>query len=69
MIRVYDRLLKEQRKSRLILQIHDELIVETAPGEEEAIQQLVQEEMEAAAALSVSLSVEAKTGRTWFEAK
>ena len=43
MIRVYDRLAKEERKSRLILQIHDELIVETAAGEEEAVQRIVQE--------------------------
>lgn len=69
MIRVYDRLLAEQRKSRLILQIHDELIVETAPDEEEAIQRLVQEEMEAAATMKVALSVEAHSGKTWFDAK
>ncbi len=69
MIRVYDRLEKEQRKSRLILQIHDELIVETAPGEEEIVQRIVQEEMEAAASLKVKLSVEAHCGKTWFDAK
>ncbi len=69
MIRVYDRLMKEQRKSRLILQIHDELIVETAADEAEAVQKLLQEEMEAAASLSVKLSVEAKQGKTWFDAK
>ncbi|MBQ8598775.1 MAG: DNA polymerase I [Oscillospiraceae bacterium] len=69
MIRVYDRLAREERKSRLILQIHDELIVETAPGEEEAVQRIVKEEMEAAASLKVKLSVDAHCGRTWFDAK
>jgi len=69
MIRVYDRLAKEERKSRLILQIHDELIVETAAGEEEAVQHIVQEEMEAAASLKVKLSVDAHCGKTWFDAK
>ncbi len=69
MIRVYDRLAKEERKSRLILQIHDELIVETAAGEEEAVQRIVQEEMEAAASLKVKLSVDAHCGKTWFDAK
>lgn len=69
MIRVYDRLAREQRRSRLILQIHDELIVETAAGEEAAVQQLVQEEMEAAAALKVKLLVDAHCGKTWFDAK
>ena len=69
MIRVYDRLAREERRSRLILQIHDELIVETAAGEEEAVQRIVQEEMEAAASLKVKLSVEAHSGKTWFDAK
>ena len=69
MIRVYDRLAKEERKSRLILQIHDELIVETAPDEVEIVQRIVQEEMEAAASMKVKLSVEAHSGKTWFDAK
>ena len=68
MIRVYDRLAREQRRSRLILQIHDELIVETAPGEEEAVMTLLKEEMEAAT-MKVTLSVEAHSGKTWFDAK
>ncbi len=69
MIRVYDRLEQEQRRSRLILQIHDELIVETCAGEEEVVQRIVQEEMEAAASLKVKLSVDAHTGKTWYDAK
>ena len=69
MIRVYDRLAKEERKSKLILQIHDELIVETAPDEAEIVQRIVQEEMEAAASMKVKLSVEAHSGKTWFDAK
>ncbi len=69
MIKVYDRLEKEQRRSRLILQIHDELIVETFAGEEEAVGRIVKEEMEAAAALKVKLSVDAHEGKTWYDAK
>jgi len=69
MIRVYDRLAKEQRKSRLILQIHDELIVETAADEVEIVKAIVTEEMEAASKMKVALSVDAHSGKTWFDAK
>ena len=69
MIRVYDRLLRENRKSRLILQIHDELIVEAAPDEVEAVHWILKEEMEAAAALKVDLSADVHSGKTWYDAK
>ena len=69
MIKVYERLEKENKKSRLILQIHDELIVETAEDEEAEVLQLVKEEMEAAAELKVKLSVDANSGKTWYDAK
>lgn len=69
MIRVYQRLRKEGMRSRLILQVHDELIVE-AP-EEEAVQAsaILKEEMEHAVTLSVPLTVDCHMGKTWFEAK
>lgn len=69
MIRVYDRLQREGRKSSLILQIHDELLVETAPDEVEDVKKILQEEMSNATKLLVPLLVEACVGKTWYEAK
>ncbi len=69
MIRVYTRLKKENLKSRLILQVHDELLIEAAPDEEEKVRQLLSEEMKSAAALSVPLETDVHSGRDWFEAK
>ena len=69
MIRVWRRLAKENLKSRLILQIHDELLIETAPGEEEEVARILTEEMKAAASLSVTLETDLHTGTDWYEAK
>lgn len=69
MINVYNRILKEQLKSRLILQIHDELLVETAHGEEEAVRRILAEEMQNAAHLKVPLEVDIHSGNDWYEAK
>ena len=69
MIRVHDRLLSEQLSSRLILQVHDELLVETCPGEEEAVARILREEMMGAADLKVSLEIDLHTGSSWYEAK
>ena len=69
MIRVWRRLDSEKLKSRLILQIHDELLVETAPGEEEKVAAILREEMKAAASLSVTLETDLHTGKDWYEAK
>ena len=64
-----DRALSEQAlSSRILLQIHDELLVEVAPGEAEAIEDLLKEQMERAAELSVPLNVAVGRGRTWREA-
>ena len=68
MIRVYDRLKAEKLDSRLILQIHDELLIETAPGEEEAVSRILKEEMMGAAKLAVPLEVDIKNGLNWDEA-
>ncbi|WP_430295116.1 DNA polymerase I [Sinomonas sp. B1-1] len=54
--------------SRLLLQIHDELVVEVAPGEEAAVREVVEHEMGSAADLSVPLDVQIGVGRTWNEA-
>ncbi|QEY34916.1 DNA polymerase I [Caproiciproducens galactitolivorans] len=69
MIRVENRLQKENMKSRLILQVHDELIVEAPQDEAEKAAKILTEEMQSAASLSVPLVAEAKIGRTWYEAK
>ena len=69
MIRVENRLIKEKMNARLILQVHDELIVEAPQDEAEKAARILTEEMERAASLSVPLLAEAKIGRTWYEAK
>ena len=69
MVNVYARLRREGLRSRLILQIHDELIVETALDERETVAALLREEMENAAHLSVRLTADVSSGRSWYEAK
>lgn len=69
MIKVFMRLRKENLKSKLILQIHDELLIETAPDEVEVVKKLLTEEMEKAADLKVPLIAECSVGSDWFEAK
>lgn len=69
MIRVDQRLRREGLKSRLVLQIHDELLVEAARDEVEQVSRMIREEMEGAAELSVALEVDLHTGETWFDAK
>jgi DNA polymerase-1 len=68
MIRVHDRLLREQRRSRLILQVHDELLIETAADEKDAVTAILEEEMQHAASLSVELSVGTASGMNWYDA-
>jgi len=68
MIRVYQRLLKEGLSSRLILQVHDELLIETRDSEKEQVAALLREEMEHAAELSVPLDAEVGQGANWYEA-
>ncbi|WP_181310685.1 DNA polymerase I [Nocardioides campestrisoli] len=55
-------------RSRMLLQVHDELVLEVAPGEDEQLEQLVREEMGRAAELAVPLDVSVGTGRSWHEA-
>lgn len=69
MIRVWERLHREKLKSRLILQVHDELLIETLAGEEEQVRRILEEEMEHAAELSVKLEIDLHTGSDWYEAK
>ena len=69
MVRVDKRLRKEQLKAKLILQVHDELIVECPEEEKERVAALLTEEMEGAMHLSVPLTAEAHWGKNWLEAK
>jgi DNA polymerase-1 len=69
MIRVDERLHRENRKARLILQVHDELIVEAPEEEEEEVQKILAEEMKGAADLKVALEIDMHTGKTWFDTK
>lgn len=67
MIRVYKRLKRELPEARLILQVHDELIVEAPEASSQAALTILQEEMQNAVQLAVPLPVDAKCGRSWFE--
>ena len=69
MIRVSDRIEKAGLRSRLILQIHDELLIETAEEETEEITRILTEEMMGAASLSIPLKIDINQGRNWYEAK
>ncbi|MDR1699654.1 MAG: DNA polymerase I, partial [Lachnoclostridium sp.] len=69
MIRVNKKLKEAGLSSQLILQIHDELLVETKSDEVEVVSKILQEEMEQAADLSVALIAEVKQGANWYEAK
>ena len=63
------KLKEENLKSRLILQVHDELIVECPENIAPQVAELVSREMEGIAALKVPLTAEAKIGKSWFDAK
>lgn len=69
MVRVNRRLKEEHLQSKLVLQIHDELIIETKKEELETVQKLLVEEMMHAAELSVPLLVDANVGNSWYDAK
>ena len=69
MIKVYNRLALEIPTAKLILQVHDELIVECDQNDAKAVSKLLSEEMENAVKLSVTLVAEASYGKTWLEAK
>lgn len=69
MIRVNERLRQEGLQSRLILQVHDELLIEAKAEEEETVKRILREEMQGAAELSVKLEIDMHTGKNWYEAK
>jgi len=69
MIKVYNELKNRNLKSKLILQIHDELLIETVLEEKEEVEKLLKECMEESANLSVPLTVEVEEGKSWYQAK
>ena len=69
MIHVFDRLQEENLQSKMILQIHDELVIETHKEEQETVMKLLTEEMMHATELAVQLEVDAHAGNDWYEAK
>lgn len=69
MVRVHRALREGGFRSRLILQVHDELLIETYREEKEAVARILRENMEQAAQLAVPLSVDVHEGASWFEAK
>ncbi len=69
MIKVWKALRDAGLKSKLILQVHDELLIETVKEEEEAVRRILTENMKAAADLAVTLEIDLHTGENWYEAK
>ncbi len=69
MIRVWERLHQEGLRSRLILQVHDELLIETLQEEEAQVRVILAEEMQQAADLAVTLEVDMNVGSDWYESK
>ena len=69
MVKVYDRLKRENLNARLILQVHDELIIESSPSDVERVQVVLKEEMENACRLSIPLVVDMNTGKSWYDTK
>ena len=69
MVRVFDRLRREDLRARLIMQVHDELIVECPEDEAERVKHLLTEEMEGVWQLAVPLTADAHSGKNWLEAK
>ena len=69
MIRVDQRLRREGLRSRIVLQVHDELLIETWKEELEQVQSILATEMKRAAQLQVDLEIDMKMGNSWFETK
>ncbi|MDU2122469.1 MAG: DNA polymerase I [Clostridium celatum] len=69
MVKVYNRLKKEKLNSEMILQVHDELILNVKENELEIVKSLVKEEMENVLKMSVTLEVDTNIGNTWYDAK
>ncbi len=69
MVKVYRRLKQELPEARLILQVHDELILEVPEAQAEAAEKLLKEEMESAVDMAVPMTVDVHSGKSWYDAK
>ncbi|MBQ8575426.1 MAG: DNA polymerase I [Clostridia bacterium] len=69
MIKVYERMKKENLKAQLIMQVHDELIVEAPEAEADEVCRIVKEEMENATKMNVKLTADVHSGKSWYDAK
>ena len=69
MIRVSEKLKANGLKSRLILQVHDELLIETHKDEKDIVSKILKDEMENAVSLAVPMDVDVHSGKNWLEAK
>ena len=69
MIDVYKKLKENNLKSRIVLQVHDELLIETLESEKEEVRDILSSSMENAAKLLVPLKVEVEEGKDWYDAK
>lgn len=69
MVRVHDRLQQEGLASQLLLQVHDELLIEAKEDELDRVKAILEQEMQNAAQLSVPLEIDMHTGNTWYDAK
>ena len=69
MVKVYNKLKDENLKSKLVLQVHDELIIETTEDEIEQVKTILKTQMESAYKLNVPLKVDMNVGETWYDAK
>lgn len=69
MVRIFDVFNKEKLKSKIILQVHDELVVDCYPGELEIVSKILRENMENVVDLKVKLTVNLESGKTWYDAK
>ncbi len=69
MLRVFERLARDGLKAQMVLQVHDELVLDAPLGEAERAEQALKEEMEGAVALKVPLIADVSTGKSWYDAK
>ena len=69
MINVYNRIKTEGLKSRIIMQVHDEIIVEAPDNETDKVKEILTQEMENACQMKVRLVADAHSGQSWYEAK
>ena len=67
MIKVYERLYRDVPEAKIVMQVHDELIVEAPAESIDAVKRILREEMESAASLSVPLTVDVTSGQNWLE--